>query len=167
MKALILYYSYGGNTREIAQRIQKMLDCDSAEIETVTPYPEDYNIVVNQGQKEIDRGYQPPIRPLKYLPADYDTIILGTPVWWYTYAPAVLTLLSSADWNGKTIYPFATNGGWLGHTFSDIANICHGADIKNGLNIRFNGKHLHTSYTEIDEWVEQIKQEVHSYVCHR
>ena len=40
MKALVLYYSYVGNTNRIAQHIRKALDCDIAEIQTVTPYSE-------------------------------------------------------------------------------------------------------------------------------
>ena len=43
--------------------------------------------------------------------ADYDVIVLGTPVWWYTFAPAVKTFLESNDFSQKTIFPFATNGG--------------------------------------------------------
>ena len=46
--------------------------------------------------------------------AQFDTIILGAPVWWYTFAPAMHTFLKNTDLSRKTIYPFATNGGWIG-----------------------------------------------------
>ncbi|WP_460645695.1 flavodoxin [Lacrimispora brassicae] len=52
MKTLILYYSYGGNTRNIAEHIREALDCDIAEIQTVIPYTGDYDAVVDQGQRE-------------------------------------------------------------------------------------------------------------------
>lgn len=42
-------------------------------------------------------------------------IAVGTPTWWYTMAPAVLTFLHSHDFAGKTAAPFMTNGGWQGH----------------------------------------------------
>lgn len=158
MKVLVLYYSYGGNTNRIAQHIKNRFDCDIAEIQTVTPYSENYNVVVNQGQQEINSGYEPEIKPLAYDPADYDTIILGTPVWWYTFAPAVKTVLCSVDWTGKDVYTFATNGGWIGHTFKDVENACTGADVKRVINIRFNENHLVTSQTEIDKWIDQIKE---------
>ena len=74
-------------------------------------------------------------------------MILGTPVWWYTFAPAVKTVLSAADWNGKTVYPFATNGGWIGHTFRDMKTACAGADVKQGLNIRFAVSYTHLWHT--------------------
>ena len=59
MKTLILYYSYGGNTRRVAQMIQKEVGGDLAEIQTVQPYTGDYNAVVDQGQREIDSGFCP------------------------------------------------------------------------------------------------------------
>ncbi len=159
MNGLVLYYSYGGNTRRIAEQIQKVLGCDLAEIATVAPYTGSYDEIVSQGQREADSGFKPPVHPLAKNPGDYDTIILGTPVWWYTPAPAVKTVLSACDWNGKTIYPFATNGGWIGHTFEDIEKACVGATVKSGPNIRFEEDHLQTRTAEIDRWIAQIREE--------
>ena len=156
MKTLLLYYSYGGNTRSVAQRIQQALGCDAAEIVTVTPYAGSYDAVVNQGQREVNAGFEPPIQALGKNINHYDTVILGTPVWWYTFAPAVKTALSSHDWNGKTIYPFATNGGWIGHTFQDIEKACAGAVVKKGLNIRFDGDRMQTEAADIDRWIQQF-----------
>ena len=69
--------------------------------------------------------------------AQFDTIIFGTPVWWYTFAPAMHTFLKNTDLSRKTIYPFATNGGWIGHTFEDFAKACPEASVKAGLNVRY------------------------------
>lgn len=159
MKALLLYYSYGGNTRGVAKQLCEVLDCDSAEIATVTPYTGSYDDVVAQGQREIDSGFEPPVQPLAKDPNDYDTVILGTPVWWYSFAPAVKTVLAACDWNGKTVYPFATNGGWIGHTFRDIQSACAGADVRDGLNLRFDGARQQTPPEELDRWAAQIKKE--------
>lgn len=156
MKTLLLYYSYGGNTRSVAQRIRQALGCDAVEIVTVTPYAGSYDAVVNQGQREVNAGFEPPIQALGKNINYYDTVILGTPVWWYTFAPAVKTALSSHDWNGKTIYPFATNGGWIGHTFQDIEKVCAGAVVKKGLNIRFDGDRMQTAAADIDRWIQQF-----------
>ena len=49
MKALIVYYSYGGNTRRIAELLQKQTGADMAEIQTQTPYTGSYQAVVDQG----------------------------------------------------------------------------------------------------------------------
>ncbi|WP_195984556.1 flavodoxin [Clostridium sp. D33t1_170424_F3] len=159
MKTLLLYYSYGGNTRSIARRIQAALGCDMAEIETAAPYSGDYNAVVEQGQQEVNTGFEPELKPLAHNIAGYDAVILGTPVWWYTFAPAVKTVLSMADWTGKTVYPFATNGGWIGHTFQDFEKACAGATVKKGMDIRFDGRSLRTSETDVDRWIQTLKEE--------
>lgn len=157
MKALILYYSYSGNTRRIAQMIKDKLNCDWAEIETLKEYSKNYNDVVEEGKREIDRGFMPEIKDINTDIKDYDTIILGSPVWWYTFAPAMKTFLNKADLKGKKVYPFATNGGWIGHTLKDFAKECKGAEIHDGLNVKFSGKKLLTNESDIDRWIENIK----------
>lgn len=156
MKSLIIYYSYGGNTKGIAEMIQKKTGSDIIRIETVVPYGTNYNMVVNQGQDEVNRGYCPAIKPVDVDWNKYDTIILGTPVWWYTFAPAMHTFINSRNWSGKTVYPFATNGGWIGHTFKDFADACSGASVKQGMNIRFDEATLCTSTKDIEKWISQI-----------
>lgn len=156
MKPLIIYYSYRGNTKSIVDMIQKKIAADVLRIETVVPYGSNYNQVVNQGQDEVNRGYCPKIKPVDVNLDQYDTIILGTPVWWYTFAPAMHTFLKSQNWKGKTVYPFATNGGWIGHTFEDFQSACQGADVKRGMNIRFDEATLRTSKKEIEKWIDSI-----------
>ena len=58
MKKVIVYYSYRGNTKSIAEMIQKSTGADIARIETVVPYDGDYNSVVNQGQDEVNSDAQ-------------------------------------------------------------------------------------------------------------
>lgn len=157
MKALIIYYSYRGNTKRIAETISQKTGFDIQRIETVIPYGDNYNQVVAQGQEEVNNNYCPEIKPISVDLNQYDTIILGTPVWWYTFAPAMHSFLKSQNWSGKTIYPFATNGGWIGHTFQDIQDICQGADIKSCLNIRFDESTLRTSIKDIEMWIDDIK----------
>ncbi len=157
MKAIVLYYSYGGNTRKIAAKIQKALTCDAAEIKPQTPYVGNYNAVVEQGQREINSGYMPKLQPLDMDLSRYDTIILGTPVWWYTFAPAMKTFLHNTDFNGKEVYLFATNGGWLGHTFQDFKKALKGASVHTGLNIRFNEDLQLTSDEDIASWLRTLQ----------
>lgn len=92
----------------------------------------------------------PEIEPLGVNLEEYDTIILGTPVWWYTFAPAVKTFLEQNDFSGKKIYTFATNGGWIGNTFKDVEKVCTGASVKGEINIRFDEDKLRTPKNEIE-----------------
>lgn len=159
MKSIVIYYSYGGNTRKIAEKIQSTLGADVAEIKTVKPYAGSYHDVVNQGQLEVNSGFMPEIELLQVDLSQYDTVILGTPVWWYTFAPAMKTFLAGTDLSGKKVYPFATNGGWIGHTFKDFKNACLGAMVQEGLNIRFNEDRQITSEKDIQRWIQDIGQD--------
>ncbi len=157
MKNVVVYYSFGGNTRTVAKKIAKQTGADLAEIRTLKAYPDDYDVLVSLGKKEVESGYVPQLYPLPVDLQDYDTVILGTPVWWYTYAPAMKSFLKTVDWKGKTVYPFATNGGWLGHTPSDFRKALKGAKVEPILNVRFEDKTLITPQSVIDEWADSIK----------
>lgn len=157
MKALVIYYSYSGNTRRVAEKIGQAAGADLAEIKTARPYTGSYDEVVEQGRREVDSGFLPELKPLDIDLRRYDTVILGTPVWWYTSAPAMNSFLQSADLSEKTVYPFATNGGWLGHTFQDLKAACRGASVRPGLNVRFNGNRQLTSDADIQTWIRRME----------
>lgn len=160
-RMLIVYYSVSnGSTRRIAQQLQKATGADLAEIETVQPYTGSYQEIVDQGQREVESGFRPAIKPLSVRPEDYDVIAVGTPTWWYTMAPAVLTFLTAHDWRGKTLIPFQTHGGWPGHAVQDMESVCKGAAIAHPMEIRFDssgGDKLLTPESEIQAWIQQLK----------
>lgn len=86
-------------------------------------------------------NYQPEIQDLDVSLDNYDTIILMTPVWWYTVASPVNTFLHKYDLSEKVIYAVATNGGWLGHTFEDIERVCK-VSIKDKVSLKYNNDEL-------------------------
>lgn len=157
MKKLVVYYSFGGNTRAVAKRIAQSLRADLMEIRTIKTYPDDYDVLLSLGEKEVKSGYMPQIAPLTFDANTYDTVIIGTPVWWYTYAPAVKKFMSTVRWKGKKVYPFATNGGELGHTPSDFRKALRGAEVSPVLSVRFDNGVLTTEESEIKAWVAAIK----------
>ena len=119
--------------------------------------------VVEQGKREVEAGFMPHINPLSVNLADYDVIAIGTPTWWYTMAPAVLTFLTTNDFTGKTVIPFMTNGGWPGHVIKDMKDKCKGAAFAHEMQIQFDsmGKdHLETSEEVITEWIGQINTDI-------
>lgn len=80
MSTLVVYYSLScGNTKRVAEMVADALDADIEAIETVEPYPGDYQEVVDQGKREVERGYKPAIEALEFNPADYERIVIGTP----------------------------------------------------------------------------------------
>ena len=161
-KELVVYYTWSnGNTEGIAKQLQAALGADIARIDTVKPYAGDYNEVVEQGRLETERGYKPEIRPLGVNLSDYDVIAVGTPTWWYTMAPAVLTFLGQNDFSGKTVVPFMTNGGWPGHVIKDMENACSGAETACPMQVQFDtngGDELITPQSKIDKWTGDVKK---------
>ena len=96
------------------------------------------------------------IEPIHVDLSNYDTIILGTPVWWYTMTPPIRTFLKKYDLSGKVIVPFATNGGWLGTTFDDIKKYSPNSQVENPISIKFNENDLVTSDVEISAWINSL-----------
>ena len=157
MKKLVVYYSFGGNTRAVAKKIARALDADIAEIRTTKTYPDDYDVLLGIAKREVETDCIPPIYA---LPADaqaYDTIILGTPVWWYSYAPAVKTFMKGIKWGGKKVYPFATHHGKLGHTPSDLRKALRGAAVAPVFSVVFQEKQQVTPEHELNAWISSIQ----------
>lgn len=161
-RVLTVYYSWSnGSTERIAKMLQKEIGGDIVRIDTITPYEGSYDDVVNQGQEEVQRGYEPEIKSLGVNISDYDVIAVGTPTWWYTMAPAVLTFLHTESFVDKTVIPFMTNAGWPGNVIKDMKTACKGADIKYEMEIQFDstgGSRLETPMEDITKWIQNVKQ---------
>lgn len=161
MNKLIVYFSYTGNTKIIANRIKEKLNCDILEIKTIIPYSDDYDKVVNDEQNSESSNYLPSIQDIGVDLNKYDEIILGTPVWWYRPVPAIRAFLTKNNLAGKTIKPFATNAGWIGRTFNEIKKLCPNSRVEEGLNILYDAgdyktRKLITSLDEIDNWINTL-----------
>ena len=160
-KLLIVYYSWSnGNTERVAKKLQSVAGGDLLKIDTAAPYSGSYDDVVEQGQREVEQGYEPELKPVSVDLADYDVIAVGTPTWWYTMAPAVKTFLHQNDLAGKTVVPFMSNGGWPGHVIKDMKNACPGADVVCDMQVKFDsngGDHLETPESRIEAWAQSVK----------
>lgn len=158
---LIVYYSWSnGNTERIAKALQSAAGGELLKIDTAVPYSGSYDDVVAQGQREVEQGYEPALKPLGVDPAAYDVIAVGTPTWWYTMAPAVRTFLHETNLSGKIVVPFMTNGGWPSHVIRDMKAACPGADTACGMEVRFDsdgGDRQETPEAEIEAWAQRVK----------
>lgn len=161
MKTLIIYYGYGIHTKMISEMIQNKIDCDVYRIKPVKEYSTDYDKVVNETEDNLESRKTPEIEDITVNLDDYDKIILGTPVWWYTIAPPVRTFLTKYDLTGKTLIPYATNAGWLRETFNEIKELTN-ANVVNEKSIKFTTDHsenkLVTSEDEINKWIDETKK---------
>ena len=143
-KKLVAYFSASGQTQTSAQKIAKLLNCDIYEIKPKTKYqtPDlNWNDPNSRTTKECkDRTCRPELADKDANIANYDTIVLGFPIWWYVAPNIILTFLESYDFTGKKIVLFATSGGsQFGETVAEIKKVAKGATVVEGS--LFNGGH--------------------------
>ncbi len=154
-KFLTVYYSRSGNTQIMAGFIQKAVGGDLVRIETVHPYPEEYRATTRQAREELDSGFKPPITTKIGNLASYDVVFIGSPCWWATIAPPVITFLTENDLAGKTVVPFMTHkGSGLGRTQSHVESLCPNSKVLNGLAIW--GEDISSSQDEVAEWLRGV-----------
>ena len=132
-KILVAYYSWSGNTKEVAEAIHEKVGGDLFEIQTVQSYPAEYRETTAQAKREINEGFRPELKGKVADMAQYDVVFIGSPNWWGTIAPAVSSFLESYDLNGKTVVPFVTHGGGgEQNTIRDLTAQCKGCTVKSG-----------------------------------
>ena len=136
-KVLVLYYSQTSNTKTVATEIATRLNADIEEIALVEPYDTAFQATIDRCKADREKGILPEIKPLKSNVADYDTIFLGYPIWFGTYAPPIASLLEKVDLSGKKVIPFCTFGsGGLESSVKDLAEKQPNAKIMPGYGVR-------------------------------
>mgnify|MGYP001768474934 CR=1 FL=1 len=154
-KVLVAYFSWSGNTREIAKSIHRRVGGDLFEIVPSTPYPTDYSACLDQSANELKRQYRPPLKTHVANMKQYDVIFLGYPNWWATIPMPVAAFLEEYDFSGKTLVPFCSHGGGrLGQSVSAIAKLCPRATILEVLSIHYGGGP--TLQSDITTWLRKI-----------
>jgi formylglycine-generating enzyme required for sulfatase activity/flavodoxin len=139
-RILVAYFSWGGNTRGIALKISGIAGADIFEIRPAAPYPEDYNAVLDQAQREQKTDARPELENRVGNMEEYGTVILGYPNWWASIPMPVATFLESYDFSGKTVLPFCSHGGGrFGQSLAAIAKLAPGAELKEGLSVSYSG----------------------------
>ena len=81
-KVLVAYYSYSGNTKEVAEAIHEKVGGDIFEIKTEGTYPDEYRPMTVQAKKEIEDGWRPKLTTSVADISKYDVVFLGSPNWW-------------------------------------------------------------------------------------
>ena len=136
-KKLVAYFSASGTTKEAAERLAKVAGADLFEIRPVVPYSKaDLNWMDKNSRSSVEMN-DPDSRPeiAETIPnmADYDTVFIGFPIWWYVAPHIIHTFVESYDFSGKTLVPFATSGGsGMGRTVGELKKLCPNADWKAG-----------------------------------
>ena len=139
MNTLIAWFSWSGNTRDIAERIARKTRGGLFRIEREVPYSTDYSTCAyREAKEEADKRLRPAIKgPLPDI-ADYDAVIIAFPIWWYTMPAPVKTFLERwPDWRGKRLYVFANSytddRSQFMNAMVAAMECANGADVRPGL----------------------------------
>ena len=126
MKTLVAYFSATGVTEAVAVNLAQVVGADLHKITPEQPYTDadlDWRNKQSRSSVEMaDSTSRPAITDKLQNMAQYDTIYVGFPIWWYTAPTIINTFMESYDFSGKTVIPFATSGG------SSITKACQ--DLK-------------------------------------
>ena len=109
-KSLVVFYSQNGATKTVAGIFQKERNADVFEITLVQPYPTTYDSTVAAVRVQRESKQWPALANPKADLAKYDTVFLGYPIMFGTFAPPIYSFLDSNDLSGKVVVPFCTYG---------------------------------------------------------
>ena len=156
-KTLVAYFSASGTTAKVAEMLAKAANADIYEIKPAVPYTRadlDWTNKKSRSSVEMsDKSSRPELADKSANVENYDTVLLGFPIWWYVAPTIINTFLESYDFSGKKIVLFATSGGsGFGKTVEGLkGSVSAGAKIIKGRIL--NGK---LSESELKAWVESL-----------
>lgn len=156
---LIVYYSAQGHTKEVAERLSDNLDADTFEITPAEPYTDD-DLDWTDDNSRVSREHDDEtLRDVKLKATevanwgDYDTVLIGYPIWWGVAAWPVDTFVKANDFTGKTVIPFCTSAssslGESGELLADEAGTGNWLDGH-----RFSSN---PSNSDVDAWTDSLK----------
>ncbi|MDT0690039.1 flavodoxin [Salegentibacter sp. F188] len=165
---LIVYLSRTNNTEAVAEMIQDFVGGEMVELQLKDPYPENYQEIVDQVDRENKSGYLPPLATEIENIDQYDTIFIGFPTWDMQLPPPMESFLHQYDLSGKTVIPFNTNGGYgIGSSFEDVQQIANesrilegfsveGGSERDGVLLAIKDERAREVWEEVKDWLQKI-----------
>ena len=159
-KTLVVYYSAQGHTEEVAQKIANNLGADIFKIQPVDEYSSE-DLDWTDDNSRVTREYEDEsLRNIELVSTsvdnweEYDTVLIGYPIWWGIAAWPVDTFVKSNDFNGKTVIPFCTSSSsGLGQSGDLLAEEANGGNWLEGQRFRSN-----PSDSDINTWTDSLMQ---------
>ena len=146
-RILVAYFSQTGNTEALANQIVELTGADVYRIQPSEPYATNPYDDSDRIQNESYSDLRPGVANLPESVADYDVILVGSPIWWHNPAMVVCTFLENYDLSGKIIVPFFTYGSteYLQQSIDKIHEVTPASP------------HLRTySGGSVEEWLREI-----------
>ncbi len=153
-KILVCYFSATGATKRMGEKIAGILGADTFEIEPVVKYTTEdlkWPSRTNRSCNEMkNKRFRPLVMNKISNVDDYETIVIGFPVWYYTAPTIVNTFIEENNLSGKKVYVFVTSGATgVEKCFKDLKRTYPNISFISGK--RFNGSFYNK---EVYEWVK-------------
>ena len=129
MKSLIVYYSYEGNCEAISSAIKEVTNAD---VLCLKPKKEKKTKSLYRfiwGGMQVYMTKKPELEAYNINLDEYDTIFIGSPVWFGSYAPPINTFLLENEIKNKNIGIFICSGNNKRNTFSNFEKALEGNKI--------------------------------------
>lgn len=154
-ETLVVYFSYTGNTKAIAQIIAEETGADVFEITAKEPYTA-ADTEYDENTRAYKEQHDPKVRPEidGRLPdmLGYKTVYLGYPIWHGEAPKIIYTFIESVKLDGKTIIPFCTSeASPVGSSAENLHDFAPKATWKDG--IRFEPK---ATKEEVQDWLSKL-----------
>ena len=157
-RVLVVYYSAQNHTEAVAQQIAENLNADIFEIQPVDEYS-NADLNWTDDNSRVSREYaDESLRNVELVSTtvenwdDYDTVLIGYPIWWGIAAWPVDTFVKANDFNGKTVIPFCTSSSsGLGRSGELLAEEANGGNWLEGHRFRSN-----PSDSDIQNWTDSL-----------
>lgn len=154
-KELVVYFSWSGNTENVANSIAAQTGADMFRIVPSEPYVDDYNELLDIASEEKRNGARPEIADSMEDLGQYDVIYVGFPNWWGDMPMILYSFFDSYDLSGKTVAPFCTSGGsGLSDTVNSIKALEPEAEVLEGLHI--SGSAASDPDSAVGEWLDRL-----------
>lgn len=145
-----------GNVQALAGWVQQETDGDLFAIRVTDPYPSDWDACLARANEERGSDARPELAENIENFAQYDTIFLGYPNWWYGVPMALLSFLEQNDFSDKTVYLFCSHGtGGLSNSVEIISEAIPNAYISDQIFDCFE-EEASSSRSEIKNWVSNL-----------
>ena len=148
-----------GNTQIVAEYIADEVGADSFHIETVTPYPADYDECCDVAKQELADKVRPEIQGGVENMEQYDIVFLGYPIWWGDMPMAVYTFMDSYDFSDKVVIPFNTHeGSGESGTYSAMSSYLPNAQVLDGMAIQGKTAQKFSTDTQksVRDWLDGL-----------
>ncbi len=157
MKKLVVFYSFDGNTKLMAESVASAVGADILELKPVKEITRNNFMKIFVGGKQAFTKAEPELMPFDVKPEEYDLIFIGTPVWAWTYAPALRTFFKDHKPAGKKIALFYCHGGGPRNFLEKFEEAVEGNEILGSIDFKDPVRNeKEKDYVRAGEWAKEI-----------